>query len=173
MGPYILEKCPKPQEFLDSKCVDTDVLCTEADPVAVLQDCSQTCTGECFANLDSQYCPDLSNPLHVKKQILEAYRFWLLFWVGISSIIWQLDWGFEDSDFDTYREMMIKSWRSLNVFQDKDCMPCFLPGKATHSEVILCWHQCSSSHGEPTNGGLKLTGTVSLSSDNKTFIPFP
>lgn len=29
-------------EFLDSRCVDTGVLCTEADLVAVLQDCSHT-----------------------------------------------------------------------------------------------------------------------------------
>lgn len=81
--------------------------------------------------------------------------------------------GFEDSDFDTYREEKINSWESLNVFQEKDCMSCFLPGKATYSEALFCWHWCSSSHGEPAIGGLKLTGTISLSSYNKTFIPFP
>lgn len=33
---------------------------------------------------------------------------------------------------------MINPWESLNVCQDNDCMSCFLPGKATHSELIFC-----------------------------------
>lgn len=36
----------KNMEFLDFRRVDMGVLCTEADLVAVLQDCSQTCTGK-------------------------------------------------------------------------------------------------------------------------------
>lgn len=57
-------------------CVDTGLLCTGADVMAVPQDRSQvrTCAGECLAYLAAQYCPDLSGSQHAKKQILEVYR---------------------------------------------------------------------------------------------------
>lgn len=62
--------------------MDTRLLCTGADLVAVPQDCSQvrTCAGECLAYLAAQYCQDLSGSQHAKKRILEVCRPLLLFW---------------------------------------------------------------------------------------------
>lgn len=48
---------------------------------------------------------------------------------GISSVLWLLNWGFEGTDFDIYREGLTNSWESLKVCEDKACVPCFLLGK--------------------------------------------
>ena len=61
--------------------MDTGLLCTVADLVAVSQDYGQErlYAGECLAYLAGQYHQYLSSCQHAKEQILEVYRPMLVF----------------------------------------------------------------------------------------------